>query len=168
MGQVRGPERDGGGQIRKCSLDRLLGQRIHQVQVEIRDRGGAQLGDRHADLLGSVDAAEDREPPGVEGLRPQRHTVDARRGVALEAAMLDRARVGLHGDLDIRSHGQPGSDAGEQGADRLRAEQGGRTPAEKHAGDCPACGKIEVGVEVGQQGQDVGLLGNPLRAPRVN
>ena len=76
--------------------------------------------------------------------------------------MLDRPRIGLHRDLDINGKWQPRGETGKQGRNRVRAKQGGCSTAEEHARDYPARRQAQIGVEIGQQGRDVSLLGNAL------
>ena len=52
-------------------------------------------------LAGGVDAAEPPEHGVVETLHAKRQAVDAGLAVVVEAAVLDRAGIGLERDLDI-------------------------------------------------------------------
>ena len=56
-----GLERAGGAHILERLVERLLGQRVHQIEIEIVEAGGVQLLDGAVGVLGDVNAAEPRE-----------------------------------------------------------------------------------------------------------
>ncbi len=73
----------------------------------------------------------------VEALHAERYAVDAGGAVPGEAAALDGARVGLHGDLDVRRERQHARQAFEQTAERIRREEARGATAHEDADDGP-------------------------------
>ncbi len=156
--EVRGTEGHRRTQVRERAFRRLARQAIHQVEIEVGDAGGAEVGDRGRNFVRAMDAPERRERRRVEGLCAQRHAIDARGRVAGKAAVLDRARVGLHRDLGVRRERQARGDARNQCMDRLGAEQRRRAAAQENAGHPAPGGEIEVGLEVREQRLDIGIF----------
>ena len=141
------------------------------VEVDVGVAGVLRGFHRRLRLGGGVDAAQPAQLVVVEALHAERDAVDARREIAVETAVLDRAGVGLQGDLGVVGQRQPFAYAVEQARDQFRREQAGRAAAEKDADDGAPfkCGGEvgAVGVEVGQQVVDVGGVGRRLAAQTV-
>ena len=71
MRDVRRRQLAGAAHILERPLEGLLGQGVHEIEVEIVEPGRAQLIDRAVGILGTMDAAEPLERAGREGLRAQ-------------------------------------------------------------------------------------------------
>ena len=76
-------------------------QRVHEIEIEVREPGRVQLLGGAPRLVGRVNAAEQLQLAFVEALRAERHPRDAGRAVFAEAAALDGAGVRLERDFRI-------------------------------------------------------------------
>ena len=128
----------------------------------------SELVDCGGDLSGAVDASQRLERRWIEGLRAERYAVDAGPGIAREPAVLDRAGVRLHCYFDVRGEGQARLESLDQRGDRLDTEQRRRPAAEEDTADSASCCKIEVTVEIGQQGRDIFLFRNAVAGGRAS
>ena len=134
----------------------LLRQRVHQVEVEIVEAGVLRQLDRRLRLAAVVDAAEPFQAAVIETLDAEAEAIDAGVAVALEAAVLGGARIGLQGDFAPRGEAQPRTGALQEAVDEFRRHQARGTTAEKHRLHGAAPDQRQVEVEVGQQRIDVG------------
>ena len=107
---MRRLEGERGGDVGHALGQRLRRQRVHQVEVEGRERG-LRLLDRGARLGRVVDPAERGELGIVEALHADREPRHAGRGVGVKAFALEGARIGLERDLEAGLERQAGADA---------------------------------------------------------
>ena len=129
MGEVVG--RDVADAVGDSSIDvgqrlrqRLLRQRVHQVQVHVIEMRQRDLY-RTARFVAVVDAAQRFEVAGVKALDTDGQAVDTRLAVTGKAFQFEGAGVGLHGDFGVRVDARAGAQAGQERVHRLRAEQAG-------------------------------------------
>ena len=159
--QVRRREGPGLRQVRTQLGQRLLGQRIHQVQVEGLEQLGGGLGGGTG--LGSVVHPSQCLQLGVrEALDAQRQAVDARSPVIGEACPLEGTRVGLHRHLGIGDDGQPGPQAGQQPVNGRPRKQAGRTATNEHRHHPAPPDQRQAGIQVGLQRRQIGVLVHPV------
>ena len=159
--QVRRRERQGLRQVCAQLGQRLLGQRIHQVQVEGLEQLGGCLGRRTG--LSPVMHAPQRLQLGVrEALDAQRQAVDARSPVIGKARPLEGARVGLHRHLGIGNEGQPGPQTGQQPVNGRPRKQAGRTATNEHRHHPAPPDQRQAGIQVGLQRRQIGVLVHPI------
>ncbi|MCW0416884.1 hypothetical protein NB689_002638 [Xanthomonas sacchari] len=135
----------------------LLRQRVHQVQVDIGIAGVLRQLHRTLGLGAVVDAAQPLQGRVVEALDAEAQAIHPGRQVAVEAAMLGGAGVGLQGDLQARREAQPGAGRLQEAIDRLGRKQAGRTAAEEHAVDYAAPDQRQVLVQVADQRIHIGV-----------
>ena len=109
---------------------RLLRARIDQVERVARKIAGRGL-NRPARLIGAVLAAEKPQHVGAQRLHAERDPVHAGPGEGGELAGLDRGRVGLQRNLQIRAGGPGGARRRDHGTHRVRFHQRRRAAAEK-------------------------------------
>ena len=95
-----------------------------------------------------------------KALCTQGDAIDAGSAIACEAAVLDRARIGLERDLDILGKLEPGSQLHQQPRQGLRREQAGCAAAEEHAGDLATLHGLTLRFEIPEQRRDVVGLGH--------
>ena len=131
--QVVGFEGDRPLQIGQSILGALLGQAVHQIQVEVVETAGAGLGDRPLGLIPPVDAAQAGQHGGGEGLGADGQAVDPGLPVGCEGAVLHRPRIGLQGDFGVLR--QPRPHPVQQGADGGGGKQARRAAAQKGGGE---------------------------------
>jgi len=82
IGNVRRSERAGDAYVVQRLLQRLLRQRIHQIEIEIIEFRRAQFINRAMRVFGRVNAAQPLESGRIKRLRAQGYAVDSRFGVA--------------------------------------------------------------------------------------
>jgi hypothetical protein len=133
----------------------LLGQRIHQVQIEVIEFRRAQLLHRAMRIVGGMNASQHLQSSRVKTLRAQGHPIDAGLRVARESAALDGARVRLQRNFHIVREGNPLPERRQQAREFLWAEQARRAAAEKYAVNPAARHPRRLDVEVADQGVDV-------------
>ena len=92
---------DCGAQVEQGVLDALLGQAVHQVEVEIVEAGSAGHVGGANGLVAIVDAPQRLEFGFLEALHADGQTVDAEASVGAELGLLEGAGVGFQGDFDI-------------------------------------------------------------------
>ena len=155
MRDVRRQKRTGAAHVRECLVERLLGQRVHEIEVEIIKTGRAQLIDGAVSVLGTMDAAEPRERMRREGLRSQRHAIDAGGAVAREAPTLDGSGVGLERHLGIDGDPAARRECLEQACECVGREQARRAAAEENGLDWAAAEIRKLRLEVTDQRVDV-------------
>ena len=74
---------------------------MHQIQVEVVEAGGARHIGGADRLVAVVDTPHGLELGFLEALHADRQAVDAQAAVVAELRLLEGARVGFQGDLDI-------------------------------------------------------------------
>jgi hypothetical protein len=134
---------------------RLLRQRVHQVEVEVVEAGILGQLHRRLGFAAVVDPAQSLEATVVEALDAEAQAIDAGLAIQLEAAVLGGAGVGLKGDLAPRDETQAAAGLLQETVDVLGREQARRATAEEHRVHVAAPGQRQVVVEVGQQRVDV-------------
>ena len=164
--QVRRLEGQRLPQIRLELGQRLLRQRIHQVDIEsVEGRGG--LFDRGHRLGAVVHAAERLQLRVVEALHADRQARDAGGAKRAEALALEGAGVGFQRDLAAGLQRQPRAHVGEQPIDRFGREQARRAAADEDAHDAAAPHQRQDGIEIGAHGVEVAVFRWRASAPLV-
>ena len=156
--QVRRLQRHRLAQVIQRLRRRLARQGVHQVQIEIVEAGVAGVGGGAQGFLRPMDAAQRLQMPRIETLHSDRQPVDARRTEAGEAAGFQGAGVGFQSNLDVVAEAQPAPQPLEQGGVEVRAHQAGRAAADKDRLQGAAMHPVQVLVQVGEQGVQVGAL----------
>ena len=129
----------------------LLRQRVHQVEVDVVEAGVLRQFHRCVGLAAVVDAAQALQAAVVETLDTDAQAIHARRAIALEAAVLGGAGVGLQGDLGPGCEAQPRARTLQEAVDAHRREQAGGAATEKYRVHRAAPDQRQIEVEVGQQ-----------------
>ncbi|MCY1439663.1 hypothetical protein D9M71_559080 [compost metagenome] len=99
--QVCRPQIDGLAQVTQRVVQRLVGQAVHQVHVEIVETGRARHVGGPNRFVAIMDAPQCLQLGWLEALHADRKTVDTGLPVGLELVLLEGARVGFEGDLDV-------------------------------------------------------------------
>lgn len=136
--------------------ERLSGQRVHQIEIEIRETGCMQFLDRTVRVRNAVDAAETLERMRPEALGSEGDAIDAGVAIAGEAAALHRAGIRLECDLGIRGEPSPPAQCLEQPGELLRRKQTRRAAAEEDALDFPLADRGQFPLEIEEQRIEVG------------
>ncbi|MNX75728.1 hypothetical protein D3C86_1072140 [compost metagenome] len=146
-------------QIIEGVLQALIRQAVHQIQVEGGQLDGMGQFGGLACLLRAVDTAEAGQLLLLEALHPDGDAVDAGALEAGELVRLNRARVGLHGDLAIRGQGDAGTHPVQQRLHGFHREQTRRTTADKDGGERAPLGPVQILAQILQQGGHVLQVG---------
>jgi hypothetical protein len=93
--------------------------------------------------------------PRREGLRAQRHSIDARSRDSRQSAALDGARIRLQGDFRVGGEGDARPQFSEQALEVFGCEQAGRAAAKKYGVDAASGDERQLGIEVADQRVDV-------------
>src|SRR5262245_41009476 len=131
------PQANGGTNVVERRGHRLLGQSVHQVDIEILEPGSVQLLSRLISLARRVNASEPLEMLIVEALCPQRNSIDARRTIFREPSAFDGPRICLERDLGPRIEPLVMAYRSEDLADGGRREKARRTPSDEDARPVP-------------------------------
>ena len=157
----------------KCRVDvgkslrqRLPGQTVHQVEIEIVEVAGGDP-DRQSGFAIVVDAAEGRQVPRVETLDSQRQAVDAGSAKGGKLSGFDGSRIGFEGDFGVRQQGKAAAHGGKELVDSLAREQAGRSTADEDAVNPASPDQGQRRFQVGDQGREVIALGD-RRLPLAN
>ena len=156
--------RAGGERLRHVGFglrERLLGQRVHQVEVEVVEARVRDL-DRAPRLAVVVDPAERLQVRRIEALDADRQPVHAGGAEVAELLGLERPGVRLERDLGVGRELEPRAERGEQPVDRRGGEQARRPAAEEDRVHPPAPHRRQRALEVGDQRVDVRALGQRL------
>ena len=168
---VRGLQRHRALHVGQCAVQRLLRQRVHQVQIDVGVAGILRRLHCGLGLTSRVDATEPLQFVVVEALHAERNAVDAGRQVTVEATVFDGAGIGFQGDLGVIGQRQARAHAVEQAVDQLRRKQAGCAATEKNTDDRSTfeCrGEIDaVGIQISQQMIDVVGVRRRLAAQAV-
>ena len=81
--------------------ERLIGQAVDQVKVDVGETGLARRGDRDLHVVCAVDTAQEVQLGLIEALHAHAQPVDSQRAQRCEACHVHRAGVGLAGDLGV-------------------------------------------------------------------
>ena len=92
VGNMRRLKRTGDLHVVQRLFQRLLRQRVHEIEIEIAEFRGGQFLDRSMRVVGRMNAAQHFERVRVKTLRAQGHAIDSCLGIALELAALDGPR----------------------------------------------------------------------------
>ena len=138
-------------------FQRLPGQRIHQVEIEIvempmRDLDGATR------LCIVMNAAERLQMFAVEALNTDRQTVDPAVAIRPEAFRFEGAGVGFHRDLGCAIQRQQGADIGHQAVEAGGRHQARRAATDEDGVDLAAPDQRQRVFQVEPQGVEVGAL----------
>src|SRR5450631_1153876 len=126
---MRGPELACGAQVDDPLLERLLRQRVHQIQIEVVDARGAQLRHRTMRVVRRMYSSQSLERTRRKSLRAQRHSVDSRLAIAREAAALDGTGIGLERDFGVARKRDALPKCVQQPREIFGREQAGRSAA---------------------------------------
>ena len=160
IGNMRRPERARGSHILERFLERLLRQRVHQIEIEIVEPRRAQFGHRAMRVVRRVNAAQDLEGARCKGLRPERHAVDAGVAIPGEAAAFDGPRVGFQRHFHIVRECDSLPQRQQQPAEFLRLEQTRRAAAEEYRIDPALPDERQLEVEITNQRINVRGVGH--------
>ena len=100
-GKMRRGEDEGVLDVGECLVDRLSGQTIHQVEIEIVEMPGGDL-DGAPRFVAVVDSSESLEVGSVEALNAQGQTIHAGGTEGRELAGFDSSGIGFQGDFGVR------------------------------------------------------------------
>ncbi|MNZ83191.1 hypothetical protein D3C78_1019130 [compost metagenome] len=163
---MRRAQRDGLAQVAQGVVQRLVGQAVHQVEVEVVEPGIARHVGGANRFVTVVNAPQGLKLGLLEALDADRQAIDAQLPVGLELLLLERPGIGLEGDFDIAGKRDALLHTLQQPAQSAGAEQAGGAAAKEDRADRPAIDSAQFLVEVGQQGIDVRLF-RQLRRSRV-
>ncbi|CRM80693.1 hypothetical protein [Pseudomonas sp. 22 E 5] len=149
--QVRGLQRDGLAQVAQGIVQRLIGQAVHQVQVEVIEPGLAGHTSGAHSLIAIMDAAQRLKLLLLEALDANGQAIDPQLAVRHELLLFEGAGVGFQGDFDIACKRNTGLHALEQAAQCGGAEQARRTATEEDRTQFAAVNRVQVLIKVGQQ-----------------
>ncbi|MNZ88507.1 hypothetical protein D3C78_1074020 [compost metagenome] len=152
MGRVQG---DGLAQVAQGVLQGLVGQAMHQVQVEVVEPGLTGHAGGTYRFIAVVDSSQGLEFLLLETLDTDRQAIDAQRPIGDELLLFEGARVGFQGNFDIAGERDALLHAFEQPAQCLGTEQARRAATEEDRAQFAAIDGMQVLVEVGQQGVDI-------------
>ncbi|MCY1411947.1 hypothetical protein D9M71_273430 [compost metagenome] len=152
---MRRAQRDGLAQVAQGVVQRLVGQAVHQVEVEVVEPGIARHVGGANGLVTVVDAAQGFELGLLEALDADRQAIDAQLPVGFELLLLERSGVGFQGDLDVPGKRDALLHTHQQAAKGAGAEQARGAAAEEDRADRAAINGAQFLVQVGQQGIDV-------------
>ena len=145
--------------IGQALRQRLPRQPVHQVEVVTAHSGRVGGRDRGLRAAPLVKAPEALEGGIVKALDTQREAGDSGLRVAGEALPFHAAGIGFQGNFGVGSQRRASADALQQARDSRDAEQARRAPADKHRDQLAgAAVRLQLRVEVAQQGADVGVL----------
>ena len=105
-------------QVAQRLCQRLIGQAVHQVEVEAAQPQTARQARGAFGLFRPVDAPKTLELAVAKALYPDRNAINARPLVLDEAVSFDCPRVGFHGDFCIRGQRQTRANAVQQSLHR--------------------------------------------------
>ena len=149
---------DGLTQVVQGIVQGLIGQAVHQVQVEVVETclaghvGGAYR------FIAVVDPAQRLELFFLKALDADRQAVDAQSAVGDELLLLEGSGVGFEGDFDVAGKRNALLHTFEQAAQGLGAEQARCTATEEDRAQFAAVNGVQVLIEVGQQGVHILLF----------
>jgi hypothetical protein len=132
------------------SVGRVGGQAVHQVQIQVVEAGPARNGGGAQRIVPAVNAAFARSLI-AKALYADRQAIHTGFAKGREAACLNRARIGLQRDLDIRPRARCAPDAVEQRAHRITGKQARCAAAHEHADHAPTLGHPGFGIQILQQ-----------------
>jgi hypothetical protein len=132
---------------------------MHQVEVEIVEAGGARHVGGADGFIAVVDAPERPQLGGLEALHANRQPIDAEAAVVAEFRLLEGARVGFQGDLDVIGEPDPLPHAFEDSFQRAGGEQARRAATEKDRRQPAALYLLQIGIQVRQQRVDISVFG---------
>ena len=151
-GDVGRVQADGLGEVVERLVGCLVGQAVHQVDVEAVEVGGLDGFGRDTRLRCGVDAAETGELRGVEGLSAEGDACHAGASVGREVAVFDGARIGFQRDLG--GFGRVLN----QRLERLGGKQAWRAAAEVDGLDGTIAEPLPLAGEIVEQDGEVGLV----------
>ena len=116
---------------------RLLGQGVHQVEVDVVEPGGPRPSQGLSRFIGPVNAAEGFQVSGIEALHADGQAVDAGLSIPGKIFRVGGAGIGLERDFNIGGEAQPLAHTIEHARDRRAGEQTGRAAAHKDGDQRP-------------------------------
>ena len=138
---------------------RLAGQAVHQVEIEVVEVRGGDL-DRAPCFVAIVDAAERFQMRRVEALDAEREPVDAGGAEGGELVGFHCAGVGFERDLRLGQERQAHADRRQQLVERFAGKQARRATAEEDARYLASPDQRQRRLKIGDQRRDVLGLGN--------
>lgn len=128
MADVRRIQHEGAFEVALGHRQRLAGQGVHQVEVEVVEARVLRELHRRLGFAAVVDAAQALERFIVEGLDAETQPVHAGSAVELEAAVLGGARVGFQRDLAARREAETAARRLQEAVDEFRGNRLGVPP----------------------------------------
>ncbi len=141
---------DGGSDVVPGLVQRLIRQRVHQVEIDALEMRLRQV-DGAARLVAGMDASERGEFRIVETLDAERKPIHAGGAIGSKTCGLDGAGVGFERDLGIGQERHAHADCREQRIDGFARHQAGRAAADEDRDDRAAPDHRQRGFEVGDQ-----------------
>ncbi len=153
-----GFQRDGLAQIAQGIVQRLIGQTVHQVQVEVIEPCLSRHARRTHGFVTVVDAAEGLKLFLLKALDTDRQPIDPQLAIGDKLLLLEGARIRLKGDFDVGGERDALFDALQQTPEGFGAEQARRPATEENRSQLTAIHRMQILIEIGQQRVDVFLL----------
>lgn len=151
MRQVRRLQGEGAFQIVLGLRQRLLGQRVHQVDVEVVVAGVLRQLDRALGFGAVMDAPQALQGGVVETLHAEAQPVDPGRTVPVETPVLGGPGIGFQGDFQIGRKAQARGGGLQEAIDRFGRKQAGRAAAKEHRVHHAAPHQRQVRIQVADQ-----------------
>ena len=155
MRQMLRIQREGLLDIIQCHGQGLLGQGIHQIQIDVAETGVLSADHRRPSPLGVMDSAQALKAAIIETLHAETQAVHAGREITGEAVVFGGTGVAFQGDFAIRREAQPRIGHAQDLADGGAGKQAGRTAAEKHATDTATPNQRQVLLQIAGERRDV-------------
>ena len=145
--------------IRQGLLDRLAGQAVHEIQIQVVEPGATGHVDRGQGFGVVMDATERLEVYRVEALDADRQPVDAGAPVIGKLGLLEGAGVGLQGDFDIAGKAQPGSHGLQDLPQAVGGKQARRAATKEDRANFAPLNRRQILLQIRYQRRDIFLLG---------
>ena len=158
---VRGLQCQRRVEIGECLLQRLCGQAVHEIEIEVLEASAADFIDRSRDVAAAVNAAERTQMIGIESLRAERDAIDSGSAIAAEPAMLDGARI-FRASPDVRCELHQRASSCEEAPDLVGREQARRAAAKEYRDERAPLRSAGIDRKILDQRVDVLLLRNRL------
>ncbi|MNE22705.1 hypothetical protein D3C80_1159270 [compost metagenome] len=139
---------DGLAQVVQGVVQSLIGQAVHQVQVEVVETGLTRhIGGAHRFVAG-MNPTQRRQLGFLEALDSDRQAIDAQLPVGHELLLFECTGVGFQSDFDVGGERNALLHALKQAPQCLCAEQAGRATPEENRAQLAAvdCGQVQVEV----------------------
>ena len=115
-------------------LRRLAGQRVHEIEVDVRNSGFKRVVYRPHGLRPRVHAAKQRKKPRLARLRAEGNAIHARASERAQFRRVHRAGVRFHADFRVRVQRKKARRAVQQPRKLIGRQQRRRPPADVQRG----------------------------------